>query len=358
MSALSVFALRLAAGMTACLLLLSPADVNPRFYRVHFLTALGLTGLAALFAPTAGGWPMWTLLAAGMVLRPGRLRRLVSGEDAGRTQPYRADRCSRWPAPRLRRSGRPRAARSPVAVALADLTSAAVLGSALSAMLMGHSYLIAPSMSLRPLLVLIGALAIAVAGRMAVDGADRSGPPGESIGNLDNERILLLLVRWAVGFAGVLGLTWMAWQTARIRSTQSATGILYVVVIFCFLGELTEPTPGRSAFLRCERSRERPFPCPACEQAARLETPLPAEWSCPKCDRALRLNPENADPTLTACAVCGDPELYRKKDFPHGLGLAILTLACLASTVTYFSISNGGPGASSLARPCSTACCT
>ena len=30
MSALSVFALRLAAGMIACLLLLSPADVNPR----------------------------------------------------------------------------------------------------------------------------------------------------------------------------------------------------------------------------------------------------------------------------------------------------------------------------------------
>ena len=49
MSALSVFALRLAAGMIACLLLLSPADVNPRFYRVHFLTALGLTGLAAVF---------------------------------------------------------------------------------------------------------------------------------------------------------------------------------------------------------------------------------------------------------------------------------------------------------------------
>jgi hypothetical protein len=31
----------------------------------------------------------------------------------------------------------------------------------------------------------------------------------------------------------------MAWETARIRSTQSATGILYVAVIMCFLGELT-----------------------------------------------------------------------------------------------------------------------
>ncbi len=78
------------------------------------------------------------------------------------------------------------------------------------------------------------------------------------------------------------------------------------------------------------------FPCPGCEQAARLETPLPAEWSCPNCARVTPLKPENADPALTACAVCGDPELYRKKDFPHSLGLAILTLACLASTVTYF----------------------
>ena len=36
-----------------------------------------------------------------------------------------------------------------------------------------------------------------------------------------------------------LALTWMAWQAARIRSTQSATGILYVVVLLSFLGELT-----------------------------------------------------------------------------------------------------------------------
>jgi hypothetical protein len=31
----------------------------------------------------------------------------------------------------------------------------------------------------------------------------------------------------------------MAWECARIRSTQAATGILYVVVIVTFLGELT-----------------------------------------------------------------------------------------------------------------------
>jgi hypothetical protein len=50
---------------------------------------------------------------------------------------------------------------------------------------------------------------------------------------------LWLVPRWALGIVGPLALGWMAWETARIRSTQSATGILYVVVIFCFLGELT-----------------------------------------------------------------------------------------------------------------------
>ncbi len=51
--------------------------------------------------------------------------------------------------------------------------------------------------------------------------------------------VLWLGVRWVIGLVGPLVLGWMAWETARIRSTQSATGILYVVVILVFLGELT-----------------------------------------------------------------------------------------------------------------------
>jgi len=49
-----------------------------------------------------------------------------------------------------------------------------------------------------------------------------------------------------------------------------------------------------------------------------------------------RLKPENAEPTLTACAVCGNAELYRRKDFPQTLGVSILALCCVASTATYF----------------------
>ena len=238
MSALSVFALRLAVGMTACLLLLSPAVVNPRFYRVHFLTALGLIGLAAVFARGAAGWALWTLLIGGVIFAlAGSISWFLEKAPGGRTLIVLTVLAAAGALACLDAAD-PAGARAPVATALADVTSAAVLGAALTAMLMGHSYLIAPSMSLRPLLLLIAALAIAVAARMTVD-ILVFWTAGRSMGSLDNETMLLLLVRWLVGFAGVLGLTWMAWQTARIRSTQSATGILYVVVIFCFLGELT-----------------------------------------------------------------------------------------------------------------------
>jgi hypothetical protein len=33
--------------------------------------------------------------------------------------------------------------------------------------------------------------------------------------------------------------------------------------------------------------------------------------------------------------ICGNAELYKKKDFPHWLGMAILTLACLGSVIPY-----------------------
>jgi hypothetical protein len=36
---------------------------------------------------------------------------------------------------------------------------------------------------------------------------------------------------------------------------------------------------------------------------------------------------------LAACAVCGNPELYKQKHFPHWLGLLILAAASLAFIV-------------------------
>lgn len=219
----------------AALLILPSAQVNPRFYRVQFLTVLGLTAVAAMFLREQADLALWLALAASMILLfLGSIVWHVEGAPAGRTLIW-----SSAPAVGAALLLAGSAYGDPWLVA-DDLASAALLGSATTAMLMGHSYLIAPAMSLTPLNRLLAALGITLLIRMVLAGIGLWSWTGQlGSGSLDNEMWFLLLVRWGLGIVAPLGLGWMAWETARIRSTQSATGILYVVVIVCFLGELT-----------------------------------------------------------------------------------------------------------------------
>ena len=113
-----------------------------------------------------------------------------------------------------------------------------LLGSTFTAMLLGHWYLNTPSMRLQPLqrlvLLMVAATvirALVAAGSLpAVTGLMES---GRSTG------LAFLALRWLAGLLGILGLSGMTWQTLKIPNTQSATGILYVAVIFAFLGELS-----------------------------------------------------------------------------------------------------------------------
>jgi hypothetical protein len=77
------------------------------------------------------------------------------------------------------------------------------------------------------------------------------------------------------------------------------------------------------------------FSCPSCEHAGKLTVPGPTSWECPACAQRLEVAGPPAGGGLPACVVCGNHELYKKKDFPHGLGLTILTAACLVSFITY-----------------------
>jgi len=243
---LVTFCLRLALGMAGCLLLLSPAQVAPRFYRVQFLTVLGLGAVAGVFALATASPGVLSALGAAMVLAfLGSFVWTLEGAPFGRSTIVMTG-LALFVALALKDL-------EPAAVAagsvtspvvqpywalLDDLTSAAFLGTATSAMLMGHSYLVAPAMALTPLLRLLAALFAATLLRMLV-AALLWWTAGQRAFTLEEDVLLWLPVRWGLGFIGPLVLGWMAWQSTRIRSTQSATGILYVVVIFCFLGELT-----------------------------------------------------------------------------------------------------------------------
>lgn len=230
----TIFCLRLALGMVAPMMILPARIVPPRFFRVQFLTALPLVAIAALLRGSFALDAETLLLAASIgACLAGSIVWHTDEAPLGRTLFFIATgliagslialRCSSDHAPML----------------LDDFASALMLGAAISAMLMGHSYLIAPAMSLSPLYRLLGLLAISLGVRsvLACWGLYRWTRLSPS-GTLDGEATLWLGARWALGLLFPIGLTWMAWETTRIRATQSSTGILYVVTVLVFLGEL------------------------------------------------------------------------------------------------------------------------
>jgi hypothetical protein len=235
----ATFSLRLAAGLILMLPILSPAHVPPRFYRVHFLTTLGLLAVAGIFMyenATIEFWLIYAGAAVGCLIGSivWHLDEAPGGKLAVYLTPIALAACLIYGGMLLRQD-----TEAPMRIA-DDVLSALVVGSATTAMLMGHSYLISPSMSISPLMRLLAALGVAVILRIALACFGLWGwTSSHSASNLETELILWLPVRWILGLIAPLVLGWMAWETARIRSTQSATGILYVVVIVCFVGELT-----------------------------------------------------------------------------------------------------------------------
>jgi len=117
--------------------------------------------------------------------------------------------------------------------------SAATSGLALMDMLLGHAYLNAAQMTMAPFLRLNRALGFCMLFRalLSIGGtfAMQSRHPVQMFWNLFG---LYIGTRWLVGFlvAGIF--VWMANDCIKRRSTQSATGILYVADVLIFIGEL------------------------------------------------------------------------------------------------------------------------
>src|SRR5262245_18369658 len=116
------------------------------------------------------------------------------------------------------------------------LSSSALLGGACTAMILGHWYLILPSTQVSHLQSIVKIHIASMVVRVAVVGAavflasttchPGLGPSFERYitsvaGTFFWQRVLF-------GLAGRALLSYLTWETAKIRSTQSATGILYV----------------------------------------------------------------------------------------------------------------------------------
>jgi protein NrfD len=126
------------------------------------------------------------------------------------------------------------------------VTSAAFLGGACTAMVLGHWYLVIPSMQISHLqsivkvhiasmVVRVAVVAVAVGVGLAA-AAPEVGPTFEryifSVGGI------FFWQRVLFGLAGPAVLSYLTWETAKIQSTQSATGILYVDFFTVVVGEV------------------------------------------------------------------------------------------------------------------------
>jgi hypothetical protein len=245
---LADFAIRLACGLAILLLVAPWREIPPAFFRTHAQVILGLLVLAALDLSRGGdrGPMLATVVAsaalafAASVLWGLGLPRLALPVTANLAAAaagvlVAASRSDPWGLWALNAAGR--------------LASAFLLGATLTAMLLGHYYLTAPAMSIAPLVRFVRCMAWGLGARAALAALGwwlwHVGMVGPSA--TGEVSPFFLAIRWGMGFAGPALAAFLAWKTVAIRSTQSATGILYIAMTLVLFGELTALILARDA---------------------------------------------------------------------------------------------------------------
>ena len=124
------------------------------------------------------------------------------------------------------------------------VSSALLLGWSLITMLLGHWYLVSPRLTFRHLVVFSWVLLAVIGLRLVTVGAGLTAAAASEAGywplltGLTGQGMFFWFrLLWGLAIPLTLGV--LSLHCARQRSNQSATGILYVVVVGAFIGELT-----------------------------------------------------------------------------------------------------------------------
>jgi hypothetical protein len=247
MLALAQFAVRLICGMTLVLSVMPKAAVASGFFRVQMLIVMGLGVLAVLADGTGtidgnnSNWMpqlhwylsvclallgfvssvLWTLerrkAAIILLVVTCEIAVLTLGLGILLSQPQQ------WQT-------------HGALVFLSDFSSALTLGSAMCGMLLGHSYLTTPTMSISPLFRLNQFVGWAGVARGIISGIVLS----MAWQHIQGGGVMTwLALRWIAGVGGPIMVWQMVQRILAFRNTQAATGVLFVGVILTLLGELT-----------------------------------------------------------------------------------------------------------------------
>lgn len=133
----------------------------------------------------------------------------------------------------------------PLLTVASFLSSVALLGGACGAMVLGHWYLVVPSLDVAHLQsivrlhigsTVVRVVVVAAAVMLAIVTWQPGVPNFERyILSIDG---IFFWQRILFGLAGPAVLSYLTWETAKIQSTQSATGILYVDFFTVIVGEV------------------------------------------------------------------------------------------------------------------------
>jgi hypothetical protein len=222
------FLILLAGGIMLAAAVSDPQQVTLNWLRLAGILALVMAGLSMYFAQRL--WLINGLTIAAI------LGQLAFAQIAWR----RTQQVFAWLAFLLAlRVGVAYLDRPPLIAYASAIGIAAMTGLALMDMLLGHAYLTALKMTIAPFLrinsILAGTLVwrtlIAAGGTMLLQHY-------RQIYLLWGQYGLFILTRWLVGLLVPAMFVYMAHDCIKRRSTQSATGILYVAGVLVFIGEI------------------------------------------------------------------------------------------------------------------------
>ena len=243
------FALRLMFGMSLMWCLMPRREVTSGFFRIQMLVVLGLSVLAALTsgqlsavetALITSSTGMWICVGTALVAYVGSVLWMLDRRGGGNQCVFLIAAASAVVLIARTSSGELETSAA-ILQPVSEVASAAILGSAMVGMLLGHWYLTAPTMSIAPLSTLnwiFGAsaalrLICSLAGILVAWEATVGSPQWGTVHSV------WLVLRWIGGIIGPLVLAVMVWRILKYRNTQSATGVLFVGVILTFIGEMT-----------------------------------------------------------------------------------------------------------------------
>lgn len=123
------------------------------------------------------------------------------------------------------------------------LGTMALLGISNFAMILGHYYLVVPKLSEEPLIYCLYIFWIVIFIRMSssisvVSSAQEYLLEGTTKGDGYMYNWLFISMRWLWGYIAPFILSFFTFKLCKLRSIQSATGVLYIVEFFVIVGEL------------------------------------------------------------------------------------------------------------------------